>query len=248
MLEGYTKDILLAIVFFLYPFLLLLVSKGLEGMGVRKDTCRKFVHAAMGLVVLFIQFFDHTWIALIPPLIFTVVNLADLYFGIFSQIQGEEKGNVGTVLYPISYIILIWIFHQTQWWGLAVLGILTMAFGDAAASIIGRKYGKTTYLVNGEPRSYAGSAAMFIVTFILSIIILIAYGNQLGIATLPGTILASSIFISLIATSIEALSIKGTDNLTVPLFTALAAWILFALFMPNVMGNQNIVNQPLYGK
>ena len=246
MLNGYIKDIILAIVFLVYPFLLLLVSKIIEKLGARPDFSRKFVHSAMGLVILFIPAFQHMWIALIPPILFTLVNLIDLYWGVFSQIQGEDKGNVGTVLYPISYVVLIWVFFGTKWWGLAVLGILTMAFGDAGASVIGRQFGRTIYTVSGEIRSYAGSGAMFLLTYIVAIIVFLAYGKTLGIAMQAGTILSAGFIIATVATAVEALSIKGSDNLTVPLLTALAAWILLAVLMPGILGNQTIVNQPLY--
>ena len=104
----YTKDIIFAIIFFIYPFFLMLISKHLTGMGVRQDTARKFVHCGMGLVILFIPFFTHLWIALLPPFVFIAINMIDYKCGIFAQIQGEDKGNIGTVLYPISFFLLIW--------------------------------------------------------------------------------------------------------------------------------------------
>jgi phytol kinase len=243
---SYIKDIILAIAFLIYPFLLLMVSKVLENLGVRKDMCRKFVHAGMGLVILFIPYFDHMWIALIPPVIFMAVNFADMYWGIFSQIQGEDQGNVGTVLYPISYIILISGFYGTKWWGLAVLGILTMAFGDAGASVIGRQFGKTIYTVNGEIRSFMGSGTMFVLTLIVAICVFLWYGPQLGLNMDFGSIMAAGIIVAIAATIIEALSIKGSDNLTVPVLTALTAWFLLTVMMPAVLGNPATANQPLH--
>lgn len=240
------KDTILAVVLFLYPFLLLVMSKGLSSFGVRKDGQRKFVHAGMGLVILIIPFFSSLWIALIPPILFTAINLIDYRYGWFSQIQGEDTGNVGTVLYPISYIVLMLIFFHTKWWGLAVLGVFTMAFGDAGASIIGRSLGKTKYAVDGETRSIAGSAAMFTITFVICFLVLLGYAPELGITPRLITLIAASVIIAGAATGIEALSIRGSDNITVPVFTALVAWGLIALIMPNVLGNQSIVNQPLY--
>jgi phytol kinase len=240
------KDVILAIVLFLYPFLLLVVSRGLSSAGIRKDGQRKFVHAGMGLVILIIPWFTHLWIALIPPVLFTLINLIDYRFGWFSQIQGEDAGNVGTVLYPISYIVLMLIFFHTRWWGLAVLGMFAMAFGDAGASIIGRAFGRTTYTVEGEVRSVEGSVAMFAVTFVITFIVLLAYSSQLGISPRLMTLFAASIIIGGAATIIEALSIKGSDNITVPVLTALVSWGLIAVMMPNVLGTQSIVNQPLY--
>lgn len=242
----YTKDIILAIAFLIYPFLLLIISKGLDKTGIRKDYSRKFVHVSMGLVILFVPFFDNIWLALLPPVVFTIINLADLYWGIFSQIQGEDSGNVGTVLYPVSFIILIALFFHSNLWGLAVLGIFTMAFGDAGASIIGREFGHRKYIVSGEIRSYEGSVGMFIITFIVAIGVFAFSGSDLGMSANIRSLFAASFIIAGIATIIEALSVRGSDNITVPVLTALAAWALIAVFMPHVLGNQSIVQQPLF--
>ncbi|MFH1677070.1 MAG: hypothetical protein ABIC40_08590, partial [bacterium] len=193
-MQVYMKDIILAVVFFIYPFVLLVASKMLDRTGVRKDLSRKLVHVGMGLVILFIPFFDHKWIALVPPIIFTVINAIDYKWGIFSQIQGEDQGNVGTILYPISFIVLISIFYGTAWWGLAVLGIFAMAFGDAGASIIGREFGKLKYYIAGETRSYAGSFAMLILTFAVAVIVFYFYGANMGMVIRFRTILAASFF------------------------------------------------------
>lgn len=242
----YTKDIALALAFFMYPVALLIVSRGLDKTGVRKDWSRKLVHILMGLIILAIPLFDHLWIALIPPIAFAIVNFVDLKVGLFSQISGEDKGNVGTVLYPIAYIILMAACFKTRWWGLAELGILTMAFGDSAASLIGREFGHRKYTVSGETRSYAGSTAMFIATLLVSLYVCTRYGPEFGLDMMHISIFISSVIIAGFATIVEAISIKGTDNITVPLFTALGAWLLFTQFMPNVTGNQAIVNQPLF--
>lgn len=236
---------MLSVAFLIYPFFLLIVSKQMEKFGAKKDMSRKFVHAGMGLVILFVPFFDHKWVALIPPIIFTIVNAIDLYSCVFSQIQCEEQGNVGTVLYPISYIILIAVFYGTMWWGLAVLGILTMAFGDAGASVFGRAYGKTKYYVSGETRSIVGSGTMFVLTYIIAIVVFLTFPS-LGIPPRAGALLAAGFIVAGAATAIEALSIKGTDNLTVPVLTAGATWFLIAVMAQSVMGNQAIVNQPVY--
>jgi len=244
---AYLKDIILAIIFLIYPFFLLVISKQMSNVGFGKDATRKFVHIAMGVVVLFVPFFDHLWIVIIPPIMFILANLIDYRYGLLSQISGEDRGNIGTVLYPISYLILIIVFFHTKWWGLAVLGILSMAFGDAGASIFGRNLGFSKYTIDGETRSVGGSAAMFIITFVVSLVVLLFYGSQMGIHARFMTLLPSCFIIAASATIIEALSIRGSDNITVPLLTPLTAWILFAVIAPNVLGDQTIVLQPIFG-
>jgi dolichol kinase len=246
-MNTYIVDIILAIVFFIYPFFLMIASKGLGMMGMRKDSQRKFIHSAMGLVILFVPLFTHLWIVLIPPILFVITNALDYRFGWISEMSGEDKGNIGTILYPISYLVLIWVFFHTRWWGLAVLGILTMAFGDAGASVVGRAFGKiTAYSVNGEPRTYAGSIAMFCITFVVALVVFLVYGGQMGLTMRFLTLMSASFLVAAMATIIEALSTKGSDNITVPVLTALTAWFLIAVMMQNVLGNQAIVNQPVF--
>jgi dolichol kinase len=87
---------------------------------------------------------------------------------------------------------------------------------------------------------------MFLITFIVAVGVFLAYGGEMGLP--PGTvsIITAGIIIAGVATAVEALSIKGSDNITVPLLTALGAWILLAVFLPNVLGSQEIVQQPLF--
>jgi phytol kinase len=244
----YTKDIFSAIIFLIYPVVLLLISKGLEKSGWSKDMTRKFVHVFMGFVILFIPLlFDHMWMALLPPIFFTIINWVDYKVGFLSQVQGEDKGNVGTILYPISFIILISLFYDTKFWGLAILGILAMSLGDAGASIVGRSFGKkNTYLVHGEPRSYTGSIAMFVISFFVALLIFWIFSDAMGLTARVFTLVAASFIIAGFATIIEALSIWGTDNITVPVLTSVAAYVLLTQVVPQVLGNPEIVNQPLY--
>ncbi len=56
----------------------------------------------------------------------------------------------------------------------AALGILVMTWGDGLAAVIGQKYGKHIYRVWGIQKSWEGSATMYLVSFAISSLILLA--------------------------------------------------------------------------
>jgi phytol kinase len=93
-----------------------------------------------------------------------------------------------------------------------------MAFGDAAASIIGSKIGrhKLRFRTN---KSYEGSIAMFLTTFISVTLSLMFFSYLCPFTT--STIVISSFAVAAFATLLEAFTPKGLDNLTVPLVSAI---------------------------
>jgi dolichol kinase len=97
-----------------------------------------------------------------------------------------------------------------------------MSYGDGFASIIGVKYGKNKYNVFGDEKSYIGSTAMFIFTF-LTVIIAVYYYQ----IPLTFFLLGSLVLICFILTIVEGLTPKGIDNLTVPFIGAFIYWFIF---------------------
>ena len=140
-----------------------------------------------------------------------------------NNIVSSSGHDLGLVYYAGIWTILIFIFNENLW--IVGLAMAPMVYGDGFASLIGEKYGKNKFSLTKDIKSLEGSLAMFIVTFILSYLILMYY----SFLNYPiGNINMIVIFIiSLIATITEAISFKGLDNLTVPSITA----ILYFFFM-----------------
>ena len=74
------------------------------------------------------------------------------------------------------------------------------------------------FIIKGNKKSVAGSLAMFCVTLIIFLAFL-TYSNS-------EYVVIKSILIAILMTIIEAYSIKGTDNITVPLVTSLLALLM----------------------
>ncbi|TMD57953.1 MAG: hypothetical protein E6I93_01740 [Chloroflexi bacterium] len=98
-------------------------------------------------------------------------------------------------------------------------GIMAMTWGDAFASIIGKRFGKHSYTVpgsKGHKRTPEGSLACFVFTFV-AVAITLAIVSSLSLPL----ILLGGLFAAIVGTLLEAISPWGSDNLTVPIGVAI---------------------------
>jgi dolichol kinase len=128
----------------------------------------------------------------------------------------EEGHQLGLVFYAISYTALALLFASKPY--VIAAGILPMAYGDAAASMIGERYGKRKYKLVTE-KSLEGSVAMFLVSLASSVIGL-AFFSLLCPFPIRDRLFASVAAVT-VATLVEGFSPMGFDNLTVPAFSVL---------------------------
>ncbi|MEO0293396.1 MAG: hypothetical protein ABIN61_04130 [candidate division WOR-3 bacterium] len=127
----------------------------------------------------------------------------------------EKEGFIisGTTAFLLSNAIVIAFFKK---W-IAIVSLSYMLFGDAAASIIGTKYGKIKI---GE-KTLEGSLAFFITTMIIALIFSEWIKVPIHLIIL--------IFGAIAATIGEALPLKINDNFTVALISAIIMHI-FSLY------------------
>lgn len=186
---------------------------------------RKVVHVGVGTwAVPALFLFDHGWAAAIAPATFIVLNTVSRLFAPVAAVEaGAERGNWGTIYFPISFTILLVLFwpEPSRW--IVAAGLLPMAWGDALAAEVGRRWGRHRYRVGRQTRSLEGSVAMFAGSM-AGIAVAIAAGRVLGVDA-PGV--AAVPLLAAAATLAEAVSVRGLDNLAVPLLTAGLATAFF---------------------
>ncbi len=120
------------------------------------------------------------------------------------------RKSYGDVLLPISIIIAALVAHSK--WEF-VVAILVVGLADAAAALVGKKWGKSTsYMVFGQRKSLLGSVAFFVVA------LAVALGFSIFSPTYPGDILPL-IAVAVILTGVENVGVYGSDNLLLPLVT-----------------------------
>ena len=134
--------------------------------------------------------------------------------------DGEEnKDSLGTVYYAVSLFVLTLVsFGPLNNPFVGLCGIAVMGYGDGLAAVIGQAVKSPEFKIGKNKKTLAGSLTMFFVTFMI-----VAGFLSYNVST---HVIIKSILVAVLMTIIEAVSIKGTDNLTVPLLTALFAGLL----------------------
>lgn len=189
-----------------------------------KEASRKFIHIMLSnWWIIAMVFFDNVFSAALLPALFIVINYASYKMDLIKVMErdeGEEnKDSLGTVYYAISLFILVIItFGVLKNPLVGLCGIAVMGYGDGLAAVIGQAIKSPEYVIGKNKKTLAGSATMFFVTLI--IIAGFLTFNQADYVAIK------SILIALLMTVIEAVSIKGTDNISVPLLTSLFAFLM----------------------
>ncbi|MBU1700064.1 MAG: phosphatidate cytidylyltransferase [Candidatus Eisenbacteria bacterium] len=186
------------------------LSEILRRMGASRDLTRKSVHIGIGSwCVPTLYLFDHVGAAILLPGLFVLANIAIHISGRFPSLQDEDRSNLGTIWFPLTFTLLLWIFWNPAHRGAAVAGLLTMAWGDAAASIVGRRWGRHRYPIWGGQKSWEGSLALIIATLPA---LMVAGRVQEG-EGLPALLLLP---VAVAAAILEAPCTRGLDNLILP--------------------------------
>jgi phytol kinase len=175
------------------------------------ELTRKVVHIGAGNVILIAWWFHiPPWMGIGAAAIAGIIALLSYFCPFLPSINSVGRKSLGTFFYAVSMGILIaWFFPDTPQY--AAIGILTMTWGDGMAALIGQNLGRHPYKIFGSTKSWEGSLTMAIVSYFICWSILLAVeGNLWEIWLIP-------IIIAVTATSFEAVSKLGIDNLTVPL-------------------------------
>jgi uncharacterized protein (TIGR00297 family) len=194
---------------------------------------RKFVHIIVGVMVVLASFFLESSVPIITiSILFALINFISIQKKKFTSIHGEDK-SYGTVYYPLAILTLAILFWESNLI-LFQMTTLIMAISDAMAAIVGVKYGKTKFQLIKDNKSIVGSASMFISTFLVVFLMLI-----LNIEISLIQLIIISLSIGAVSVASELLSSNGSDNLTVPLFSALFLFVFLtdtAIFYQLVLG------------
>jgi phytol kinase len=225
------RNISLMLLCYGYVLLVILVSSRMERLlPVAVKDARKFLHVMIGNLPFVIPFFTSGVYPVLVAAPFVLVTFCASPYAPFPNIRArlvglagmtEEGHRLGLVFYATSYTVLAVAFPSQP--HIIAAGVFPMAYGDAAASIIGERYGKRGYRIFAE-KSLEGSAAMVFVSSLSLSLSLVVFSV---LNSLPGSnailvVLASAI----VATLVEGVSPLGFDNLTVPAASALTFLML----------------------
>lgn len=223
-------DLILIPVAYIYVFSIILLATKLKNKGkINSVVSRKIVHIGIGILVIIAPIlFTSNFIPTIIGITFILITYLTAPISPIPQlkINAFKDGHpLGTVYYSIMLTALLYLYFDKGW--LIQIGFLPLVIGDAVANLIGIKYGKHKFNVIKIPdKSLEGTLAAFISTsFILLIVLIVYHFLNLFIPSIFN-ILWISIIVGLIGSLVELLSIKGLDNLTIPIFCTLCGLLL----------------------
>jgi dolichol kinase len=221
------NDVAGVLLVYIYVAILLIVTEKL--LNKYPELSRKVLHIMVGNIAFILPIFVTDWImAFIAAGPFIPLTFLMSPYTPIKSIRGRTSAaghGMGLVYYSITWTILAYVFFDNM--VLIAIGILAMSYGDGFASIIGLRYGKKKYNVFGDEKSYVGSFAMFVFTYI-TIIVAILFYNYIGQSSINITlyVLVVITFISLVVSLVEGITPKGLDNLTVPFTAVILYWYL----------------------
>jgi len=214
-----------------YGYVILIVflsGKLATVLNVSQKSSRKFLHAMIGNLPFVIPFFtSNIYPALVAAPFILVTFLASPYSPFKnSKFQGltnitEEGHSLGLVLYAISYTLLAFFFASAPY--IVAGGILPMAYGDSAGSLVGEKYGKRAYNLAAR-KSLEGSIAMFLGSLLSLTIGMLFFSRLYSLQT--SNVILAVLTAATVTTLAESISPRGADNITVPILGALTFLLL----------------------
>ncbi|MBA2571565.1 MAG: hypothetical protein H0V06_00865 [Gemmatimonadetes bacterium] len=176
---------------------------------------RKAVHVGGGVIVMTLPWILRShWTVLALGAAFALIIALTRRFGWLGSVHGVERKSEGGLWYPVAVYLLFLIgSHRPVFY---LIAVLTLVLSDALAALVGTTYGRMMYRVESDRRSVEGSAVFLFATFL---------GVHLPLLLLTSTGRVASVLIALqialLVTLLEAISLRGNDNLVVPLATYL---------------------------
>jgi len=206
---------------FLFVFSILGIGLGLFHFKIVDSfVSRKLIHIGVGHWWFFHLFLikDPAW-GLVGPFFFLGFNFLARQFGFLKAMEpGKGESNLGTIYFPMSLIALV---AWCGWGGLplwvAGAGIMVLSWGDGLAALIGRAWGRHPIPVAWTRKSWEGTMALLVASFLVILVCLFVFAAPL--ATYPlwwVTAVGKAVAIALAVALVEALTPFGIDNLLLP--------------------------------
>ena len=205
------------LVSYVYIALVIIGAKIFKKKG--KEASRKFIHIMLGnWWFIAMYYFTNVWFATFVPATFVIINYISYKKDLIKVMERDVQDGLGTVYYAISLLILVIVsFGVYKEPSLGLIPNLVMAYGDGLAGLLGRMIKSKRYKLSDTKKSVAGSITMFVISTLLIGGYLLYWHKEIFWSTPHWPLVA--VLIGFAITAIEAISEKGTDNITVPLGT-----------------------------
>ncbi|MBN1877772.1 MAG: phosphatidate cytidylyltransferase [Anaerolineae bacterium] len=169
-----------------------------------------------------------TFVLIVYPILALVENSA-LYKRIAVEREGGEFKR-SFLIVQLSLVILISVFWGLlgiDWQYVAVVAVMAWGFGDAAAALVGKKFGrrKIQHPRIAGTKTVEGTLAMYVVAGLSIYLTLLMYAGRPWYVSF-----AVALLVAPLSSIVELFSPRGMDTITVPLSTAFAILPLMSFF------------------
>ncbi len=176
------------------------------------EVSRKIVHIAHAVVIVGLSIITNYHTIIILEVLFFVIILIARYWQLFPWMRQVGRLSAGEYLYPLSIITLA-ILAPANW--IFITAILNLGLADGLAAVIGTTYGKgNSYHVFRHTKSLFGTGVFFVTVFLIT-----CWAMAYGAPTATHISWVVLIYLPILTTVVENISLWGTDNITVPLVT-----------------------------
>ncbi len=181
------------------------------------ELSRKAVHITVGCFAASWYWYLPRWQIIGLAVAFAVVVILSKRLHLFQAIHAVQRPTWGELCFAGAVGVLAAVTNNPAVYAVA---LLHMGLADGLAALVGTRFGRNNqYRLFGHTKSLAGSAAFLAVSLALLFGFVLYSG---GLAVSYSMLLP----IALGATLLENISVRGLDNITVPLFVALALLLL----------------------
>lgn len=194
--------------------------------AVPAEVFRKTLHIILlGSIFVLTYGFQTWWVSAIAAVVFiaTVFPILALAERIprYSELlterkHGEIKSSLVVVFVMFAVLICVcWGWLEEKY--LVIASVLAWGLGDAAAALVGKRFGQhhiTGRLVDGR-KSLEGSLAMFLVSFVSVMVVLLINGSVAWCDCIPIALVTA-----VVCTVVELYTRGGMDTITCPFAAA----------------------------
>jgi phytol kinase len=179
------------------------------------EAVRKAAHIGVGLMATsFAWVFADTWPVIVIcgsglTLMLLIRHWPRLHAALGATLHDIDRASWGDLCVPIVIPILHGMAMPNRL--TYVIPILILTLGDAAAALIGQRFGTHRYSTDEGFKTIEGSCGLGVITFAIVSLVLLGHGVGWERA------LAVSMMLALLITLAEAVAWRGLDNMIVPL-------------------------------
>ena len=206
------SDLLGSILTISYVGIFLVLSEFLARKEIlSKEGARKLIHVSVGNIIFFVPLFENKILVTAIPLVFVFGNYLLSPISPINKLKLKtfEAGHAwGTIFYPLSLAIVIYLGFENLWITLAAF--FTVVWGDGLAAITGSKATGGHFKIYSGDKTLIGTLTVSFASWGSVFVGILILGESISLAILVAALVA------ILAPITELLSPKGTDNLFMP--------------------------------